>query len=192
MTIFKLPLLMATMLVVIFSSPTTSVETDMPVQEIVEIIEVQSSREIKCHVSYAEEAESAFLIQSWTEDELIILTKMLWGEAGGVTSDTEKAACVWCVLNRVDAGYGDITTVVTTPGQYVGYRENNPVNDDLKALCEDVLTRWQLEKSGVTGVGRVLPKDYQYFSGYGGRNWFRNAYQNGTIWDWSLESPYES
>lgn len=34
--------------------------------------------------------------------EVEALAKMLYGEARGVTSDTEKAACVWCVLNRVD------------------------------------------------------------------------------------------
>ena len=34
--------------------------------------------------------------------EVEALAKMLYGEARGVVSDTEKAACVWCVLNRVD------------------------------------------------------------------------------------------
>ena len=34
--------------------------------------------------------------------EVEALTKMLYGEARGVASDIEKAACVWCVLNRVD------------------------------------------------------------------------------------------
>ena len=34
--------------------------------------------------------------------EVEALAKMLYGEARGIASDTEKAACVWCVLNRVD------------------------------------------------------------------------------------------
>ena len=41
----------------------------------------------------------------WTEEEVTILAQMLWGEARGVKSITEQAACVWCVLNRVDEGY---------------------------------------------------------------------------------------
>lgn len=41
-------------------------------------------------------------------------------------------------------------------------------------------------------VGRVLPPDYLYFSGDGKRNHFRNEYDGGQTWDWSLPSPYES
>lgn len=82
----------------------------------------------------------------WTEEEVTVLAKMLWGEARGVPSDTEKAACVWCVLNRVDQGMGTIVEVVTAPYQFVGYREDHPVDPDLKKLCEDVLERWYREK----------------------------------------------
>ena len=84
-----------------------------------------------------------------------MLAKMVWGEARGVASDTEKAACVWCVLNRVDQGYGSITTVVTAPYQFIGYDADNPIDDEIKALCEDVLTRWYAEKDGETNTGRV-------------------------------------
>ena len=86
----------------------------------------------------------------WTEEEVTVLAKMLWGEARGVPSDTEKAACVWCVLNRVDQGMGTIVEVVTAPYQFVGYQEDHPVDPDLKDLCEDVLERWYREKSGET------------------------------------------
>lgn len=130
--------------------------------------------------------------ERWTEEEANALAKMLWGEARGVSSDAEKAACVWCALNRVDQGYGSIITVVTAPRQFVGYRQDNPVEDTLKSLCEDVLSRWFAEKDGQTDVGRVLPKDYLWFSGDGRRNHFRNAYRGGNRWDWSLSSPYES
>lgn len=128
----------------------------------------------------------------WSEEEVDVLAKMVWGEARGVPSDTEKAACVWCALNRVDHGYGDIITVVTTPKQFVGYNEENPVDDGLITLCIDVLTRWYAEREGQVEVGRVLPADYLWFSGDGERNRFRNAYRGGDRWDWSLQSPYES
>lgn len=99
---------------------------------------------------------------------------------------------MWCALNRVDHGYGDIITVVTTPKQFVGYKEGNPIDDDLITLCIDVLTRWYAEREGQVEVGRVLPADYLWFSGDGERNRFRNAYRGGDRWDWSLPSPYES
>ena len=130
--------------------------------------------------------------QPWTHEEVTALAKMLWGEARGVQSETEQAACVWCVLNRVDQGYGSILAVVTAPSQFVGYRESNPIDEELWLLCEDVLTRWQREKNGEIEVDRVLPPDYLWFSGDGYRNYFRNAYRGGNTWDWEFESPYES
>ena len=130
-------------------------------------------------------------LKRWTEEEVTVLAKMLWGEARGISSDMEKAACVWCVLNRVDDGQGTIVEVVTAPYQFVGYQESHPVDADLYDLCEDVLSRWYREKDGETDVGRVLPSDYLFFTGDGYHNNFRNAYKNGTVWTWDYESPYE-
>ena len=129
--------------------------------------------------------------KQWTDEEAIALAKMVWGEARGVPSDMEKAACVWCVLNRCDAYGQSILAVVTAPYQFVGYREENPVDDELLALCEDVLARYFAEKQGETDVGRVLPPDYLWFTGDGRRNHFRNEFQGGTTYDWSLRNPYE-
>ena len=158
--------------------PTVEVEEPSPVVEAVEVVTPESEPEVTP--------------QPWTDEEVIVLARMLWGEARGVSSDAEKAACVWCVLNRVDHGYGDIITVVTTPEQFVGYNEENPVDDGLITLCIDVLSRWYVEKDGQAEVGRVLPADYLWFSGDGERNHFRNAYRGSDRWDWSLPSPYES
>jgi hypothetical protein len=158
--------------------PTVEVEKPSPVVEVVEVV--------------TPEPEPEVAPQPWTDEEVIVLAKMLWGEARGVSSDAEKAACVWCALNRVDHGYGDIITAVTTPKQFVGYNEENPVDDGLITLCIDVLTRWYAEREGQVEVGRVLPADYLWFSGDGERNHFRNAYRGGDRWDWSLQSPYES
>ena len=46
------------------------------------------------------------------------------------------------------------------------------------------------EKEGNENVGRVLPPHYNWFHGDGRHNHFRNAYKNGTRWDWSLPTPY--
>lgn len=125
------------------------------------------------------------------ENEVIALAKMAWGEARGC-SDMEVAATMWCVLNRVDNWGGTVISVVTAPNQFSGYNPWCPVEDRFYNLAVDVLTRWQKEKQGASAeeVGRVLPKDYVYFFGDGVHNHFRNAYSNGTIWNWSLPNPY--
>ena len=128
-------------------------------------------------------------------EDAVLLAKLVWGEARGVESKAEQAAVIWCALNRVDAeGYAcgrSVEHVVTFPNQFTGYRASNPVDAELYELAVDVLTRWQREKAGESDVGRVLPFEYQWFAGDGTRNHFRDAYRNGTRWDWSLPDPYE-
>ena len=115
---------------------------------------------------------------------------MVWGEARGC-STTEQAATVWCVLNRVDDSGKDILSVLLAPNQFQGYDYSNPVEPELVALVEDVLIRWEIEDECVGGVGRVLPKDYLWFTGDGRHNHFCNKYKSDVCWDWSLPSPYE-
>ena len=127
-----------------------------------------------------------------SEDE-IALAKMVWGEARGCSA-TEQAAAVWCALNRVDSGdpyYPDtIIGVVSQPGQFEGYSPDYPVEDDILALVQDVVSRWQREKAGEVNVGRVLPKEYLFFHGDGCHNHFRIGFYDTVHWDWSLPSPY--
>lgn len=138
-------------------------------------------------------AEEIYLEEHVRHEDVVTLAKLVYGEAGGVPSTTEQSAVIWCVLNRVDAGiFGDsIYSVVTSPYQFTGYRESNPVTDELYNLSEDVLERWYLEKAGYEDVGRTLPKDYLYFHGSGGHNHFRQGYRDSVYWDWSLPSPYD-
>ena len=81
--------------------------------------------------------------------------------------------------------------ITTQPCQFYGYDPSNPVDPDILALVEDVLARWMAEKECVGSVGRVLPKEYLYFTGDGVHNYFTTEWQGGQTWDWSLESPYE-
>lgn len=112
----------------------------------------------------------------FTEADVIALAQMLYGEARGCTVDNQMK-CVWCVLNRVDdARFPDtIIGVVSQPSQFHGYSPNFPVWDELKEVARDVLTRWSLEKQGVT-VERELPNTYLWFTGYNGSNHFREVY----------------
>ena len=112
----------------------------------------------------------------FTEADVTALAQMLYGEARGCTVDNQMK-CVWCVLNRVDdARFPDtIQGVLSQPSQFHGYSPNFPVWDELKEVARDVLTRWSLEKQGVT-VERELPPEYVFFTGDGVQNHFRAAY----------------
>lgn len=132
------------------------------------------------------------------EELIIVLSKMLYGEARDC-SQTEQAAVIWCAFNIAEdryenPTYRDIINSTIRKGTFYGYNPNNPLRDDHLYIVKDVLERWELEQSNPElDVKRVLPKDYLYFCGDGTHNYFRNKYKGDyDIWDWSLESPYES
>lgn len=127
------------------------------------------------------------------ETEVEMLARMIWGEARGIASDMEKAACVWCVLNRVDnPDFPDtVAAVLEQPYQFAGYSPDYPATEEHKAIAADVLTRWMEEQAGAADVGRVLPAEYLFFTGDGEHNFFRTEYRGGVLWNWSLENPYE-
>lgn len=167
-------------------------ESVLPVEEVEaeEIIEVEALA--------VAEPEYAKL---YTDEDAIALAKMVWGEARGIgelvvdgrviSGDCQKAATIWSVLNRYDAGFGDtILEVVSAPYQYLGYRETFPVDEELLALSYDVLDRWTAEKYGETDVGRVLPPEYMWFYGDGKHNHFRDEYRGKDTWKWCYEDPY--
>ncbi len=112
----------------------------------------------------------------FSEEDVVAMAKMLWGEARGCTRDNQAMA-VWCVLNRVDdSRFPDtIQGVLSQPSQFHGYSPNFPVTDELYAVALDVLTRWNAEKNGMT-VERELPNTYLWFTGYNGSNHFREEY----------------
>lgn len=112
----------------------------------------------------------------FTEDDVIAMAKMLWGEARGCDLENQ-IGCVWIVCNRVDdPRFPDtILGVLSQPSQFYGYSPDFPVWDELYAVALDVLTRWSLEKQGVT-VERELPNTYLWFTGYNGSNHFREVY----------------
>ena len=112
----------------------------------------------------------------FTENDVVALAQMLWGEARGCTRDNQAMA-VWCVLNRVDdPRFPDtIQGVLSQPNQFYGYSPDFPVWDELKEVARDVLTRWSMEKQGVTVERELLP-EYVFFTGDGVQNHFRAVY----------------
>lgn len=133
------------------------------------------------------------IVYYFTEDDAIVVAKVLWEECRGVKSVTQQACVAWTIVNRVDAGDSkSIYAAATKPNQFA-WNSSAPVTEELYDLAEDVLIRWSKEKSGYTDVGRVLPDDYLWFRGDGEVNYFRNRYSGDyEIWDYSLPSPYES
>jgi hypothetical protein len=124
--------------------------------------------------------------------EVEALAKMLYGEARGIASDMEKAACVWCVLNRVDdPRFPDtVLEVLEAPYQFARYSADYPVLPELATLAADVLIRYHAERDGRTNVGRVLPVEYLYFTGDGRNNHFTIGWKDAETWGWCLQNPY--
>lgn len=178
------------------------VTVDVEVPETTVIIEPTT---VVQHTVYVDETDYTEPSVTQTEEQIIVdipaetvrmCAKMLYGECRGAKTTAEKAACLWVALNRVDAGYGTLTEVITAKGQFTGYRKSNPVDEELVALARDVLIRWHMERAGLDNVGRVIPSDYLYFrQDTSGKNTnvFRTKYAatNCEYWDWSLPSPYE-
>lgn len=135
----------------------------------------------------------------YSDEDVVALAQMAWGEALVTQSDMEMAACMWVALNRYDCGdpyYASCETIVdivAQPGAFHGYSPKNPIDSHLVNLATDVLERWQAEYNGVVDSGRVLPKDYLFFHGDGRENHFRISYEHtGNYWDWGLPNPYNT
>lgn len=135
----------------------------------------------------------------YTEQDVIALAQMAYGEAWITQSDTEMSACMWSALNRLDSndafyeGCKSVKDVVSQYGQYHGYDQNNPIEERLVWLARDVLNRWQAEKNGETDVGRTLPREFCYFYGDGVRNHFTTEHNGGGFeYGWWLDSPYDN
>lgn len=165
-----------------------ALETERRAQEI--SAPMLSAEPMQAMPSAAETAQEPEAEQE-TEEEIILLAKMLWGEARGC-STTEQAACVWVALNRVsDPRWPDtLREVLLQPEQFRGLREDNPATEELMALAEDVLSRRARELAGETAVGRVIPEDYFFWAGDGKRNHFRKEYRDTATWSWEMEDPY--
>ena len=158
--------------------PTPSPETKINYSDSIQVL---VTPELKQKIEY---------LVSTYDNEIIMATKVMVAEAGGVYPLSHRAAVVWCILNRVDATGSSISSIITAPHQFA-WIPSKSYSQEQYNLVKDIFTRWLLEKEGFENVGRVLPKEYKWFHGDGYQNHFRNAYSGGyTIWDWSLPSPY--
>lgn len=130
---------------------------------------------------------------SASEEEIIMLAKLVYAEAGGIPSDTEQSCVIWTVLNRVDSSIypNTIAACITQPSQFA-YRSSTKVTDHCLWLARDVVSRWERERAGETNVGRTLPPGYFSFWGDGRHNYFRVGCGDQVYWDYSYGTPYAS
>jgi hypothetical protein len=115
---------------------------------------------------------------TYTEHEIVMLAQMVWGEARGCTAD-EQRLVVWTAFQRVDAdGFGGtVEAVLTAYGAFAGYRDSNPVDDDIRALCAEEAAKWARGEEPPTMEPYAPTKPYHYFDGDGRHNWFREGWK---------------
>lgn len=123
----------------------------------------------------------------YSEEDVINMAKMCYGESmnlpvlhtdfGDRSATYQSAEAMWAVLNRVDAGYGGISTCIKAKGQFVGYKSDNPVTDELYDLAKLVIEDW------ATGTEeyRVLPHIFRYFYEDGRHNHFTTKPNGGGV-----------
>lgn len=115
-------------------------------------------------------------------DELAELAgRAIWGEAGGIQDEAQRAAVVWCACNRADAWDMEIGEVLTVD-QFHGLAIRGEVPPQHTELARDVLARWTLAAEGWQSVGRVLPERFLYFEGDGRVNHFSTEFGGGEYW----------
>ena len=122
------------------------------------------------------------------EADAIMIAKTIYNEARGC-GETQQAAIAWAILNRVDdPRFPNTVAGVVTQRYQFAYTARSRYTDAQLQIARDILRRWM---SG-NDDGRVLPREFLWYSGNGKINIFRTAYKGGTVWDWRLPSPYET
>lgn len=174
----------------IVEKPSTKIPEEKPVEK-VEDTKINYSDTIQVLVT-EEQRKKVDEQLSGLDNEITMLAKVMYREAGGIEEDSHKAAVAWCVLNRVDSEkYSNSISEVITAKYQFAWIPDTPVEEDLLLLAKDVVTRWLLEKEGIENVGRTLPQGYFFFNGDGQYNHFRQSLETNDYWDWSYRTPYE-
>lgn len=133
-------------------------------------------------VTYETFGEALERAKTAVPDELAELAgRAIWGEAGGIQDEAQRAAVVWCACNRADAWDMEIGDVLNVDA-FHGLAIKGEVPEQHVELARDVLARWTLEAEGWQDVGRVLPSRFLYFEGNGIVNLFSTEYGGGEYW----------
>ena len=159
---------------------------------VVNVYVIASNKEEEVKIESDEDTEVIIEEQKikkkwYSEEDVVNMAKMCYGESmnlpvlhtdfGDRSATYQSAEAMWAVLNRVDAGYGDISTCIKAKRQFVGYKSDNPVTDELYDLAKLVIEDW------ATGTEeyRVLPHIFRYFYGDGRHNHFTTKSNGGGV-----------
>lgn len=189
------------MLFVTLRAENVSHETSAPQETTQQAADVRARAADDGRLAGDDTEAAGYASDLFTSADAIALARMAWGESRGVkeltisgrtiSSECQKAAAMWCALNRYDAGYAEsIAEVVAAPAQFHGYSSEHPVDMELLELAYDVLDRWQEEQRGAADVGRVLPAEYLFFVGDGENNHFTAEYGSRDYYAWELPDVY--
>ena len=130
-----------------------------------------------------------------TEDQAVVLARIMNIYAHGVASQTAQAGVGWAVMNSVDAS-GRGANVCTVAGNF-NYDYNGNVTDDfgrsLLPLARDIIFRWKAGRCGVASNGRVVPGGYYYVISAGNNVAITTGPNgSGSVWNFSYRTPYAS
>ena len=130
-----------------------------------------------------------------TEDQAVVLARIINIYAHGVASQTAQAGVGWAVMNSVDAS-GKGASVCTVAGNF-RYDYNGNITDDfgrsLLPLARDIIFRWKAGRAGIGSNGRVVPGGYCYVVSTGNNIAITTAPNGGGgIWNFSYRTPYGS
>lgn len=132
----------------------------------------------------------------YSEEDIVNMAKMCYGESmnlpvlhtdfGDRSATYQSAEAMWTVLNRVDAGYGDISTCIKAKQQFIGYKSDNPVTDELYDLAKLIIEDWSTGEEKY----RVLPGKFLYFHGDGRHNHFTTKSGGGVEYGHVISDPF--
>ena len=159
---------------------------------IVNVYVIASDKEEEVKIESDENTETIIeepeIKKKWySEEDIVNMAKMCYGESmnlpvlhtdfGDRSATYQSAEAMWAVLNRVDAGYGDISTCIKAERQFVGYKSGNPVTDELYDLAKLVIEDWATGREEY----RILPHIFRYFYGDGRHNHFTTKPNGGGV-----------
>ena len=123
----------------------------------------QTGRAIHVVEEMPEEEAGAREERGERREEAEEIAKLLYGIRKN--SERDLRAVCWVVFNRTESPlYPDsIEEVVNQPGQWVSYYPENPATEELTALAQEELEKWEARE------GRLLSRDTLWF------NWSRDA-----------------
>lgn len=147
---------------------------DMNKKTLTSVVSTTKKAEETTKKTAAENTETEGYEMYFTSEDVQMVAKTIYGEAGSSwISRADKAKVAWTILNRVDDSRwpNTISAVITQPYQFYGYKSNHPVTAECREIAEDVLIRWSMEKQGVE-VYREAAKNITAFYGDGRNNHF--------------------